>query len=237
MRYLQILILPFTLLLLSACDSGDIYPVDKSNFGGLTCKIALTFKHTSTWPSDYHVVLAAYQNDSEYSEISKGISRQVEGDTLHLTMTDIPESCQLVTIAIVNKSKRNVVNLMTHTIQASERNERFIELGTQNVDLLAYERVQAQVFSNCTNCHGGSARAAAGLFLTEGKSYDALVNVSSTKNPDKVLVSPGIPSNSFILDVLEGNAENVRYDHTNVSFNSETEDLNLLKEWIKNLDK
>ncbi|MBR2260906.1 MAG: hypothetical protein IJ916_04305 [Paludibacteraceae bacterium] len=230
----RIIIMTLSVLLLTSCDSGDIYENFNSEAEGLSCTATVSFINTSTWPVDYQIVLAAF-NQNDYPLITKGISKPAVGDTIQLSLNGIPENCTEISIALLNKSKRLVNQFFTHVITNEEREKNLIQLTATDLNLLDYSRIQHQFFSNCINCHGASEKAAAGLFLTDGKSYDAIVNKTSSKDSTAKIVLPGFPEKSFIIRVLEGKAENLHYDHTNVSFNSETEDIELLKAWINQL--
>lgn len=67
--------------------------------------------------------------------------------------------------------------------------------------------IQARVFTpTCagfTACHDANAPAAA-LDLTDGRSHAALVDRMSTVAPDRILVVPGDPEASFLVDKLRG---------------------------------
>lgn len=221
-------------LSLFSCDSGDIYPEEESSDSGVVCQAKLSFSSIASWPTVYNVVLAAYGENGEYAIVSKGISKPIVNDTFTTSLPSISKACDYVAISLLNKGKREVYRFSSHRITDRERDESLINFEALGINMLAYERVQAQVFSNCANCHGASSSAAAGLFLTPERSYSAIVNVQSKKEPSKKIVESGLPTESFILDVLEGRAE-LHYNHANVSFNSEAEDLNLLKDWIRNL--
>lgn len=233
----HILFATLSAILFAGCDSGDIIEKSEEEAGGLSCSASVDFKNTSTWPVDYQIVLAAFDASGEYPQMSKGISKPMAGDTIQLSMVGIPESAQEIAIVLLNKSRKRVANFVTHKISEEERANNIISLGAATIDLLSYDRIQNQFFSNCINCHGASEKAAAGLFLTEGKSYDAIVNVTSSKDPSRKIVAPGLADESFIIHALEGRTDLIHYDHTNVSFNSETEDIALLKSWINSLEQ
>lgn len=237
MRKFMNLLLPLWMgtALLNSCDSGDIIEKSENEVGGLSCSLSVDFLNTATWPVDYQIVLGAFGED-DYPLISKGISKPAVGDTVALTLAGIPEKAKEISIALLNKSRKRVTSFQSITINDAERKSSLVTGGHVTVDLLAYNRIQNQFFANCVNCHGASERAAAGLFLTEGKSYNALVGVASTKEENMLLVAPGLVEQSFIIQVLEGKTDKVHYDHTNVSFNSESEDITLLKNWISNLE-
>lgn len=66
--------------------------------------------------------------------------------------------------------------------------------------------IQANVFTPvCTQCHVG-ANAPMGLSLEAGNSYGALVGVASSQASGLLRVEPGDPSNSYLVQKLEGRA-------------------------------
>jgi hypothetical protein len=52
-----------------------------------------------------------------------------------------------------------------------------------------------------SGCHGGETPAA-GLNLSKGAAYDALVGVSAQRRPDRLLVNPGDPEGSYLVQRL-----------------------------------
>jgi hypothetical protein len=54
-----------------------------------------------------------------------------------------------------------------------------------------------------SNCHS-AASASAGLVLTTGQAYGNIVNVASTQDPTKNLITPSDAQNSYIVIKLEG---------------------------------
>ncbi len=67
----------------------------------------------------------------------------------------------------------------------------------------AYSGVQAIFTSRCIACHSG-AGAPQGLMLTEGDSYNALINVPSTEQADLMLVTPGNAEISYLVHKIRG---------------------------------
>jgi hypothetical protein len=69
-----------------------------------------------------------------------------------------------------------------------------------------FDSIQANVFTPiCSVCHIG-ATAPQGLMLDAAHSYDLLVGVPSTEVPSVLRVKPGDPTNSYIIQKLEGHA-------------------------------
>jgi hypothetical protein len=69
-----------------------------------------------------------------------------------------------------------------------------------------FDAIQANVFTPiCSVCHTG-ATAPQGLRLDAAHSYSLLVNIPSTEVPTILRVKPGDPTDSYIIQKLEGHA-------------------------------
>ncbi len=69
-----------------------------------------------------------------------------------------------------------------------------------------FDAIQANVFTPiCSVCHIG-ATAPQGLMLDAAHSYNLLVDHPSTEVPSILRVAPGDPTNSYIIQKLEGHA-------------------------------
>jgi len=69
-----------------------------------------------------------------------------------------------------------------------------------------FDSIQSHVFTPiCTVCHIG-ASAPHGLRLDAASSYNLLVGVPSDEVPSLLRVKPGDPSNSYVIQKLEGHA-------------------------------
>src|SRR5471032_209942 len=69
-----------------------------------------------------------------------------------------------------------------------------------------FDAIQANVFTPiCSVCHAG-ATAPQGLMLDATHSYNLLVGVPSTEVPSILRVKPSDPSNSYIIQKLQGHA-------------------------------
>jgi hypothetical protein len=79
--------------------------------------------------------------------------------------------------------------------------------GNGSVPLSAdFESLQANIFTPiCSVCHAG-AGAPEGLRLDAQNSYNLLVSVPSTEVPSLLRVNPGDPTDSYIIQKLEGHA-------------------------------
>ncbi len=79
--------------------------------------------------------------------------------------------------------------------------------------------IQREVFSaSCafSTCHGSSAPKGE-LDLRPGKSYAALVGRPSARDPEHVLVVPGDPDASYLIDLLYGRGKPTVARHTSAT--------------------
>ena len=209
------------LLAFSACDSGDIYPKEEE-YSGRNVNVTLHFFGVNAWPEEYELKLTSFGDNEDTPLTTLLLEKNDEGSGTYL-MHNVPFEAKNIAVSIMNNRKW-VCNLNEQQLSGSETN---ISLSDMNVNLVQYNRIQEQVFNQCTACHGG----AGGLYLTEDKSYDALVNKASSTHPDKMLVEPGLPNSSFIITVLI-DAQATKTNHTTLS-SLKNDDITLLKEWIK----
>jgi hypothetical protein len=75
--------------------------------------------------------------------------------------------------------------------------------------LTNFSEIQKQVLTpSCatSGCHSGSSLKA-NLDLSEGSSYNALVNVTSVLNPNFKRVKPGDSNNSFLIKMLRNSGD------------------------------
>jgi hypothetical protein len=84
----------------------------------------------------------------------------------------------------------------------------------------------------CINCHSGSVPQG-DLTLTDGQSYGQLVNRASAFKPGATRVVPGDPSNSYLVQKLEG-ASGLVGDRMPVGGPYLTADqVSVIREWIQ----
>ena len=104
------------------------------------------------------------------------------------------------------------VGLITLSTQACD--EKLRDLTGPTPDLAVhFGSIQANIFqltdssgrTACTNCHTNVGRTpASGLNLLPGFAYAALVNAPSREKSGAILVVPGDPDNSYLVQKLEG---------------------------------
>ncbi len=99
-------------------------------------------------------------------------------------------------------------------LAAAGCDEKLRDLTGPTPDLqVSFASIQSQIFQTadaagrtaCTNCHTNVGRSpAGGLNLLADFAYNALVNVPSRQKPGAVLVIPGDPDQSYLVQKLEG---------------------------------
>ncbi len=71
--------------------------------------------------------------------------------------------------------------------------------ATANVD---YSRQIQPLWGVCIGCHRANSANGGGLDLTSGSSWAELVGVSSTQVPGRLLVDPGDPASSYLMEKI-----------------------------------
>lgn len=105
--------------------------------------------------------------------------------------------------------------------------------GTAKANPSFANDIQPIFNSNCAiaGCHD-SATAQAGLILAQGQAYGNLVNVDSTREPDKKRVLPSDADNSYLVIKLEG--RQTVGGRMPVGGSISAVDLQNIKNWINN---
>ena len=215
----------------TACDDGKIYETyQQMEEQGSVYKLTATLQGVDTWPDDYELVAAAF-GDSPYATYTKVIhAPDREGEPVSVILSGVREVSQ-VEICAVNRLRKRIVSFYQTDFTLQE-DTLFVDAGTLNVSI--FDGVQQVFNTDCIGCHGASNFAAANLFLTEGKSQASLVGVPSTRSEaGKLLVAPGSPDESFLLDVLT-QPDAVRHDHVDI-LSAKPDKLTLIEDWIKTI--
>lgn len=215
--------------MLFSCDDGKIYEETTVLREGGSIKLTGQLQGSGSWPSNYSIVLAGFSNDSEYAKTAKGIIVSEDG-TVDITLTGIPSDVEQVEICAINRLRKRIASFYTYPYTEQEDTIR-IDAGTINASM--YNSIQTAIFDKtCTSCHGESTSAAAGLYLTAERSYQALVNVVADKSEDGFnFVTPGNSEESFLHLTLNTDiSENWGMDHIDMITSSDL--LQLIDDWI-----
>lgn len=224
---------------LAACDDGDI--VEKYNYQqeGIKVAVDVNISGTDSWPDGYAVTLSGFEaqrNDkdiAEYSEITKQIIPAQNGST-KITLGGIPQTVNYLEITVLNRIRQRVITLWQHELTSDEKGSRdTIKISAGDINAGMFSYIQQEYFNNsCANCHGLGEHAAAGLYLTEGKSFAAMVNAKSAKRPEINIVTPGDTANSVLHLILRGNFPEVKHNHKDKL--AIEQDKDIIDMWIMN---
>ncbi len=198
------------LLLISSCDDGDIYSEKVHTTEGRSVTMIGNLSGCSRWTDDYKLALAGFGEDEEYAEITKYVT--TEGQT-SVKLSGIGSSVKDVRLCVIDRLRRHVLTFASMNIE-HVNDSTTMDVGTQNVSM--YDAIQQKVFNaSCVNCHGAATSAAAGLFLTADRSYNALVGKPSARLPQYSLVAPGNANGSVLRMVINTDTTHTwHYDHS-----------------------
>ena len=229
-------LLAVTAMGLTACDDGRIYPETAASSEGKTVRLEGVLEGLENWTSAYRVSIAGFENaDDEYASVSKVISASdVTDGKVSIELSGIKENVTLVRLCVLDRLRKHIVTFSEEDISKATD---VVKMDVGVIDISMFNAIQQAFFNTtCANCHGASNRAAAGLYLTEGKSYEALVDVDSKKVEGKKLVETNNANNSVLHMVLaQPSVEGVSMAHRDlVSEKNDQTILPLIDSWINN---
>jgi len=222
--------------IMTGCDEGDIYP--QTAQGSRTVNAQIYIKGVTGWPSEnYSLTLALFKAEETIPTDTVSFTKVNEGNRSTATISSVPDEVTTAAICLVRKRTKEVVYTFASD-SLSTVNDLTI-LKVTDIDLLTHDRLQSQLFNQCIQCHGASSGTPqANLNLTSDYSYEQLVNHAAKNSSVKNRVQAGFPAQSFILDVLSGEATSSLsrpFNHSTGISSLTTEDVELLEAWIKNL--
>lgn len=225
-----------TILGFTSCDDGRIYPETATLSEGKSVQLEGVLNGLENWPGAYRVSIAGFeQADDEYASVSKVItSGDVVNGKVSIELSGIKDNITLVRLCVLDRLRKHIVTFKE--VDVSKATET-VKMDVGTVDISMLNAIQISYFNTtCANCHGASNRVAAGLYLTEGRSYDALVGVDSKKVEGKKLVEANNASGSVLHMVLnQQTVEGISMAHRDlVSEKNELTILPLIDSWINN---
>lgn len=212
-----------------SCDDGRIYEelVDVPEEGRVV-QLTGHLSGLGNWSDRYSVVVAGYDDESDYAIITKAVP-QTEGGEVKVVLSGISDEVSRIDLCVINRLRKRMLSFRSFECPYVADTIR-LDVGTLDVGM--YSSIQSQLFDKtCANCHGASTFAAAGLYLTPGKSYAALVGQPSAKFPEILLVSPGDADESLLYQTLSSSiSQEWSYDHTKEVLSDEWKDI--IEDWI-----
>jgi len=178
-KYIFATLLGLVMLSVTACDDGRIYPETATTAEGKTVVLEGVLNGLDNWASNYRVSIAGFEDASdEYASVSKVItSSDIKDGKVSIELSGLQGDIKLVRLCILDRLRKHIVTFNEVDVSNATETVR-MDVGTVNISM--FNAIQQNYFNTtCANCHGASNRAAAGLYLTEGKSYQALVDADS----------------------------------------------------------
>lgn len=212
---------------LLSCDDGRIYDTEVIlPEEGRVVKFTGEVIGNNNWTDKYSVVLAGFDDEGEYAIITKTVP--LTGKT-EVVLSGISDEVTRMELCVINRLRKRIVTLQAFECPATTDT---IRLEATPIDAGMYATIQDRLFNTtCAACHGYGERAAAGLFLTEGRSHAALVGQPSVKMPGMHLVAEGNAEESVLYQTLASEVSTGwGYDHTKEVLSPAW--LELLKDWI-----
>ncbi len=246
MERLKYAVIPVLFALFAACDSGDIVERKVTiNSTGKTVKLTARVWGVASWASTgNNVVLAGFANDNKYAVTQRAIpSNTADGERVETVLDNLGASVDVVELAITNSLRKRIITLESIDLGDYTGNSSsdtiYMNVGDIEVDLFGC--MQYGIFNKaCVVCHGANGSSAAGVNLTAGNAYDALVDVPSSGVEGLCRVESGCPEGSLLWLMLNEGGENLlNYNHTEVLSStfkwnlSEVKDL--IYDWICSL--
>ena len=218
---------------LTSCDDGLIYKEVAYNTVGRSAKLEGKITGIGNWADGYTIAIAGFTDEDDYASISKAVQTDSEGNAT-VIMTNIPDEVTSVQLCVLDRLRRHVMTFYEAEIEGVRDTIR-MEVGTINASMFNAIQ-QGYLSTTCANCHGASNRTAAGLNLTEGKAYQAMVGVDSRKVDGKKIVDPNDAENSVLHMVLnQETVEGISMNHFDlVSEKNAQSILPLIDNWINN---
>ncbi|MBR1838414.1 MAG: hypothetical protein IJ786_02540 [Bacteroidaceae bacterium] len=224
-------IFALAIVCVASCDDGPVDETIVFNQDGRNVRLTAQVTGLDTWPTTLYIALAAFNNESEYAITSRRIT-EANGN-LQVTLTGISEEATSIELCVLNTLRQRVATFakIEGTALLTEVDTIPFDLGTVNLSM--FEAIQTSIFNTtCIGCHGAGNGAAAGLYLTEGKSHEALVNQASKKVDGSFIVKPNDIEQSVLYQVLTTDvSKGWNYDHTGEVLDSRRQ--RLVMEWIR----
>ncbi|MCR5180651.1 MAG: hypothetical protein K6C30_05495 [Bacteroidaceae bacterium] len=224
--------------LLTSCDDGPIEEKSYASSEGKNVKLEGVITGVDEWPDGFSVNLAGFvPDDDSYATIAKIVPSEQTGD-YHVSMylKAIPMEVTSVRLCLLNNLRQHIATFAEVDISdASSRDTVYFHVDTISAGMFTAIQ-KSYLTTTCAACHGATGRAAAGLFLTEDKSYEALVGQPSKKVEGQMIVKPGSAEESVLYQALttELTQDWREYHRDLVSEYYEQNILPIIRSWIDN---
>lgn len=223
--------------LCASCDDGRIYEKEiVIPQEGLTLKMTGSFTGMDTWPSNYSLVLASFKDDSESAQTSTSVPLSANNSgEVTVKLSGLKGEVSDLELCVIDRLRDRVVTFCSITRDDIVAVNDTVYMNVGQVDVSMYKAIQTSVFdAKCISCHGANGGAPRSLYLTEGKSHDALVGKDSQAAPGYKLVEAGNAAASLLPIVLSEDGL-LHHNHSDIlEARKKSNQIALIRSWINN---
>lgn len=215
----------------ASCDDGRLYEEQTAiSETGRVVKLTGQLSGINNWAEGYDVVVAGFAKGNEFAIITKDVQTSAGGQVVTI-MSGIPDDVTEVELCVTNRLRKRILTFC----QADLSNTDTIRLETGTMDVGMYATIQEQLFNTtCVSCHGASTFAGGGLYLTDEKSYDALMGKPSQLQEGMMLVKSGDAESSILFQAIDSDISSAwRQDHSNMVMSSTMKGV--VRDWINDV--
>ena len=211
----------------ASCDDGRLY-ADRLIIPeeGRVVKLTATLEGLDTWSDGYSIVLAGFEDGSDYTVIAKSVQAADDG-TVDITMSGVAEEVTTLEVCAINRIRKRVATY--YELDCSTLGDDTIRIDAGRLDVGMFATIQQDIFDRtCTGCHGEGRW----LDLSAGASHRTLVNQPSTVFEGRTRVLPGNAAESVLYTILTTDeSANLGTDHQ-TQFTLSEEQFALIGDWI-----
>ena len=211
----------------ASCDDGRLY-ADRLIIPeeGRVVKLTATLEGLDTWSDGYSIVLAGFEDGSDYTVIAKSVQAADDG-TVDITMSGVAEEVTTLEVCAINRIRKRVATY--YELDCSTLGDDTIRIDAGRLDVGMFATIQQDIFDRtCTGCHGEGRW----LDLSAGTSYQTLVGQPSTVFEGRTRVLPGSATESVLYTILTtSESADLGTDHQ-TQFTLSEEQFALIGDWI-----
>ena len=211
----------------ASCDDGRLY-ADRLIIPeeGRVVKLTATLEGLDTWSDGYSIVLAGFEDGSDYTVIAKSVQAADDG-TVDITMSGVAEEVTTLEVCAINRIRKRVATY--YELDCSTLSDDTLRIDAGRLDVGMFATIQQDIFDRtCTGCHGEGRW----LDLSAGTSYQTLVGQPSTVFEGRTRVLPGSAAESVLYTILTtSESADLGTDHQ-TQFTLSEEQFALIGDWI-----
>ena len=211
----------------ASCDDGRLY-ADRLIIPeeGRVVKLTATLEGLDTWSDGYSIVLAGFEDGSDYTVIAKSVQAADDG-TVDITMSGVAEEVTTLEVCAINRIRKRVATY--YELDCSTLGDDTIRIDAGRLDVGMFATIQQDIFDRtCTGCHGEGRW----LDLSAGTSSPTPVGQPSTVCEGRTRVLHGSAAESVLYTILTtSESADLGTDHQ-TQFTLSEEQFALIGDWI-----